>query len=138
MQALSRHIPILVVAGLAATLSGCVHAVDLAPLDGGRPGIGDVRVRGGGMYVHVDGKRYSGPFIEGSSPDLAVLNGPGAGPIPTGRYFGVQGKEGRQGALLTARDGSTLACRFTHDGRVFVGSGLCRGDDGRSYALRMR
>jgi hypothetical protein len=138
MPALSRHIPILAAACLATVLSGCVHAVDMVPLDGGRPGIGDVRVRGGSMFVRVDGKRFSGPFIEASSPELAVLNGPGAGPIPTGRYWGVQGKEGHRGALLTARDGSTIACRFMHDGSVHVGSGLCRGDDGRNFALRMR
>src|SRR3712207_2342527 len=101
---------------LAATgLAGCTHSVDLVPLDGGRPGIGDVGRGGNRMLVHLAGPRYTGRFIPPTDSKVAALDAPAElveGPVATGRYYGVHGRKGPTGAILTARDGSTIACRF--------------------------
>src|SRR5688500_16795133 len=104
-----------IILAAAALTAGCIHAVELQPLDGGQPGIGDVTLRGRGMAVRVDGKRYSGPFIPATSPELSLVGGPSAGPFAAGRYWGVQGVRGHTGAVLTAKDGATIACRFSYD-----------------------
>jgi hypothetical protein len=141
-QATFRHARVLASGALAAAmLAGCAHKLDLIPLDGGRPGIGDVSFRGGGMKVYLDGKRYSGPFISATDPEIARVTAPAeavAGPVTAGRYWGVQGKEGPTGAVLAAKDGASIACRFTYDNHSMLGAGLCRGDDGRNFSLRMQ
>ena len=141
-QAMFRHARTLVVGALGAgLLAGCSHQLTLAPLDGGRHGIGDVSFHGDSMSVYLDGKRYRGPFISATDPEIARLSAPAEavqGPVATGRYWGVQGKDGPTGAVLAAKDGASIACRFTYDGRSLLGAGLCRGDDGRNFSLRMR
>jgi hypothetical protein len=129
----------VLLAGVA--LAGCTHSVDLIPLDGGRPGIGDVAFRGGGMIVYFEGEAYSGRFIEGTDPALAEINAPVEaveGPVATGRFWGVQGRNGPMGAVLSAKSGRQIACRFTYDPPEMIGSGLCRNQLGRAFSLRMR
>lgn len=141
-QATFRHaLTLAAVAVGAGLLAGCSHQLTLMPLDGGRHGIGDVSFRGNAMSLYLDGKRYKGPFIAATDPEIARLSAPAdsvQGPIATGRYWGVQGKDGPTGAVLAARDGASIACRFTYDGHSMLGAGLCRGDDGRNFSLRMR
>jgi hypothetical protein len=135
-KAILRHAP-LIAAG--ALLGACTHSVDLVPLDGGRAGIGDVGFRGQGMRVRLEGKSYAGRFVSTDTPAISMGMAPTAGaPIATGRHFGVQGVRGGQGAILRAKDGAAITCRFSYDPPDFIGSGLCRGQDGRNYALRMR
>lgn len=141
-QAMFRRALILATATVGAgLLAGCSHQLTLTPLDGGPHGIGDVSLRGGAMSLYLDGKRYKGPFVAATDPEIVRLSAPAdsvQGPIATGRYWGVQGKEGPTGAVLAAKDGASIACRFTYDGRSMLGAGLCRGDDGRNFSLRMR
>ena len=125
----------------AVMLAGCSHSVNLIPLDGGPHGIGDMAFRGGGMKVYLDGKKYAGPFVPATDPAIVALSAPAGsepGPVATGRYWGSRERNGTTAALLAAEDGSSIACRFSYAAPTFVGSGLCRGDDGRNYSLRMR
>ena len=127
----------IVLAG--ALLSACVHAVDLVPIEGGAPGVGDVGVRGRTMKVHWAGKTYAGDIISGTTPQVAQGLAPAPGePILASRTWGTQGVRGASGAVLVAKDGATITCRFDHDRSQMLGAGLCRGDDGRNFALRMR
>lgn len=124
-----------------AALAGCTHSVDLIPLDGGRPGIGDVAFRGGGMIVYFEGEAYRGPFIPGTDPALAEINAPveaAEGPVATGRFWGVQGRNGPMGAVLSSKRGAQIACRFEYDPPEMIGSGLCRNQVGRNFSIRMR
>lgn len=135
-KAFVRHVSILIA---AAALAGCAHAVDVIPLDGGPPGLGDVGRRGTDMFVHLDGRTYRGAFVPASSPEIAKGLQLGAyDAVPTGRRWGVLGAEGPTGAVLAAKDGATLTCRFTYDSSDLIGSGLCRDQSGRNFALRMR
>lgn len=136
LKASVRHASILVV---AATLAGCAHAVDLVPLDGGSPGIGDVGYKGKDMSVRLDGRLYKGAFVPASSPEIAKALTPGAyDAVPTGRRWGLRGSVGPTAAVLTSKDGATLTCRFSYDRSDLIGSGLCRDPSGRNFALRMR
>jgi len=140
-QAIFRHARTLAIGAVGAALAGCSHQVMLAPLDGGPHGIGDVSFRGGGMSLYLDGKRYAGPFVAATDPEIVQLNAPVEalqGPIATGRYWGVRDKNGPTGAILAAKDGGSIACRFSYNGGVMLGAGVCRGDDGRNFSLRMR
>jgi hypothetical protein len=135
-KALLRPLPILIAGAL---LSGCVHAVDLVPLDGGRPGYGDVAYKGGAMKVNFEGRVYEGQFVPAESPEIVAGLKPFPGaPIATGRQWGVQGAQGHTGAVLTAEDGAKITCRFSYDPPEMMGSGTCQGQDGRNFALRMR
>ncbi len=141
-QAFVRHVRALAITAIAVTgLAACSHSATLTPLDGGPPGLGDVSFRGGAMKIYVDGKAYSGPFISPDDPEVARLSADPltvTGPVTAGRYWGVQGKDGPMGAVLAAEDGASIACRFTYERKSNLGGGLCRGDDGRNFSLRMR
>lgn len=131
-----RYVAILIA---AAGLSACVHAVDLVPLDGGAPGAGAVGYRGRDMAVRLDGKTYKGAFVSAAAPQItAGLTSAAYGSIPTGRHFGVLNAQGPQGAVLTAKDGATITCRFDYEHSVSIGSGVCRDRGGRNFSLRMR
>ena len=112
-----RYARILAI-GLVSTvmLAGCSHEVSLIPLDGGEHGIGDVGFRGGGLRVYLDGKEYEGPFVPVTDPAIANLGAPAnAAPaaVVAGRYWGMHGGQGPTGAVLAAKDGSSIACRFS-------------------------
>lgn len=123
----------------AALLAGCTHSAQLQPLDGGMQGVGDASFRGRSLSIRVNGKHYRGDFRPAVESEVAHVDSkdPALGPVATGRYWGVQGKNGPTAVVMQAKDGSTIACKLDWDAPTHLGNGLCRGDDGRNYSLRI-
>jgi hypothetical protein len=131
----------LVAAGCAST-----YQLTLMPRDSGKIYYGVVDDTGGGegrMSVEIDGKTYSGTWVQVSAERSSgfVSGGWGWGGRRGGLGLGTmitldnpQGGEAK--ALLQAPDGSGLRCDFrSGQGR---GGGLCRDDRGREYDVQIR
>jgi hypothetical protein len=129
---------LLVALGLSAGLGACGHTVALTPLDGGQPARGQALSSRSAIALRVDGKVYRGHWRTDDAPfDPRAADPVPPGPVAVGRFFGQRGAGGQQVAELTAKDGSTIACRFRYERGMAVGDGLCRSDTGRSFSLRL-
>jgi hypothetical protein len=123
--------------GLVGALGACGHGIELTPLDGGQPGRGGTAFVGAPLMVKFDGKVYHGHWRNGV--DAETLPEPtrvsaNAG-IQVGRYYGQRGAGGSGVADFTAKDGSSLVCRFRYERGQSSGSGLCQSDQGRTFSL---
>lgn len=123
----------------AVVLAGCTHGVQLQPLDGGMQGVGDSSLRGRSLSVRIGGKHYRGDFGPVADAEVQHVDttNPAFGPVTAGRYWGSQGKTGGTAVVMEAKDGSTIACKLDWDAPAHLGNGLCRGDDGANYSLRI-
>ncbi|HTK36439.1 MAG TPA: hypothetical protein VL358_14300 [Caulobacteraceae bacterium] len=123
--------------GLAGALGACGHAVNLTPLDGGQPGRGGSAFTGAPLMVKLDGKVYHGRWRNGAGADALPIpvNLPADAPIQVGRFYGQRAAGGSGVAEFTAKDGSSLVCRFRYERGQFSGSGLCESNHGRTFSL---
>jgi hypothetical protein len=132
-----KALRLIIGCGLAGALGACGHVVNLTPLDGGQPGRGGTAFMGAPLMVKVDGKVYHGHWrTDGAQDALPVPTKVAAnGPVQVGRYYGQRGASGGGVADFTAKDGSSLVCRFRYERGQDHGSGLCESDAGRTFSL---
>lgn len=143
-----RLIPTLALAGLL--LGGCATSYELTvmPRDSGKtysgtmsgPGSGG----GGPISVTIEGKTYSGTWVESVPAYTTGWVGGGVGYRGWGGWgWGGGGTVrmdtpggGAAKALLSAPDGSGLRCDLR--GSRWSGGGECRDDKGRDYDVQIR
>ena len=143
-----RLIPSLAIAALV--LAGCASTYELTvmPRDSGKTYVGTMGgpTNGSGpMSVTIEGKTYSGTFVE-SAPTYTsgwVSGGAGYGHRGWGGWGWGAGSVymdtpggGAAKALLAAPDGSGLRCDLR--GTRWSGGGECRDDKGKEYDVQIR
>jgi hypothetical protein len=138
----------------ALALNGCAtytYQLTLMPRDSGKTYFGMLESVSGGegrIAVNIEGKQYSGTWVE-SAPAYTTGYVSGAYGGYRGGWGGGWGGWGMGGtvsmdnpngglakALLTAPDGSGLRCDFR--GTRSGGGGMCRDDAGKEYDVQVR
>jgi hypothetical protein len=134
-----RRIAMMLLTATALTACATEHLVITDP--GGRQWPVHIDTDHATMQVTIAGKAYRGHYVDNTSSSTGFITSFGPfmyGPFISPGFGTVQtynpGNRGR--AMLIAKDGALLDCRYNYQGSTLVGT--CRDRSGHKYPITSR
>lgn len=121
----------------ALLLSGCAHAVQLTPRDGGPIGYGSAPASVGDkgqLTVNLNGKTYTGRWVLVRGGSMGFGTAYSGASIATASMYGMAADANGQ-AILSSPDGAHLRCQFSYSSWSDAGMGVCQDDAGKTYDM---